>query len=194
MIETRRLSPDEVTTHLDAIAALRIEVFRAWPYLYDGDVAYERAYLQPYTESRSAVVVGAFAAEGLVGAATGTAMRDHADEFAAPLAAHGIRPDDVFYCAESVLRSAYRGRGIGHRFFEEREAAARDQGATLSVFCAVNRTMDHPLYEPGYRPLDPFWRARGYVPLEGAVARFSWRDIGEAEETEKPLQLWIKHL
>lgn len=30
---------------LDALAALRNEVFREWPYLHDGDLAYERGYL-----------------------------------------------------------------------------------------------------------------------------------------------------
>ena len=33
---------------IDDLARLRISVFRDWPYLYDGDLAYERAYLAPY--------------------------------------------------------------------------------------------------------------------------------------------------
>lgn len=44
---------------LDDVARLRITVFRDWPYLYDGDLAYERSYLQSYLDSDRAVVVGA---------------------------------------------------------------------------------------------------------------------------------------
>jgi hypothetical protein len=53
---------------------------------------------------------------------------------------------------------------------------------------------DHPARPEGYRPLDRFWRARGYAPLDGVVAHFGWRDIGEVEETQKPLQFWMRNL
>lgn len=194
MTEIRALKGDALDQHLDALARLRIEVFRAWPYLYEGDLAYERDYLKVYSAAQDALLVGAFDGSHLIGAATGTPLSEHASDFAAPLADHGYAVEDVFYCAESVLLPKYRGQGIGHRFFEAREDHARDLGATYSAFCSVDRPTDHPLYDVGYRPLDPFWRKRGYAPLPGAVARFAWRDIGEANETEKDLQMWIRRL
>ncbi|HAR53044.1 MAG TPA: GNAT family N-acetyltransferase, partial [Roseovarius nubinhibens] len=45
---------------LEDVARLRIAVFRTWPYLYDGDLAYEREYLQTYRDSADAILVGAF--------------------------------------------------------------------------------------------------------------------------------------
>ena len=179
---------------IDDVARLRIAVFRDWPYLYDGSLDYERRYLRPYLDSPGAVVVGAFDGETLVGAATGTPMADHAAEFAAPLAKAGIGVDETFYCAESVLLPGYRGQGAGHRFFDLREAKARDLGATWSVFCSVFRPADHPLRPADYRPLNGFWRARGYAPVEGALAEFAWQDIGEPGETVKPLQIWARRL
>jgi hypothetical protein len=47
---------------------------------------------------------------------------------------------------------------------------------------------------PGYRPLDSFWRRRGYAPVPGLVATYSWRDLGTTEETPKQLQFWMKPL
>ncbi|MCA8880812.1 MAG: GNAT family N-acetyltransferase [Rhodobacteraceae bacterium] len=188
------LKGDALAAAIDDVARLRIAVFRDWPYLYDGDLDYERRYLRPYLDSPGAIVVGAFDGDRLVGAATGTPMADHADDLAAPLAGAGIPVDKTFYCAESVLLPAYRGRGAGHRFFDLREAHGRALGAVWSVFCSVVRPADHPLRPAGYRPLDAFWRARGYAPLDGAVARFSWKDVGESKATEKPLQLWIRRL
>ena len=51
------LSGAALLPHLDAVAALRIAVFRDWPYLYEGDVGYEREYLAAYTRSADSVVV-----------------------------------------------------------------------------------------------------------------------------------------
>ena len=76
--------------HVEALAALRIGVFRDWPYLYDGDAAYEADYLRAYTESPGAVIVAAWDDGRLVGAATGAPMEDHAEEFGAPLERAGV--------------------------------------------------------------------------------------------------------
>lgn len=188
------MTREEIERHLWDLADLRIRVFAAFPYLYDGDRAYEARYLATYRESEAAIVVGAWDGERLVGASTGTPMEDHASDFAAAFAGPALPIHDIFYCAESVLLPEYRGRGIGHAFFDLREAHARDLGRRWSAFCAVIRPPDHPARPPDYRPLEPFWRARGYEPLEGAVARFAWRDHGEAAESDKLMQFWIRPL
>lgn len=179
---------------LDAVARLRIAVFRDWPYLYDGDLDYERRYLAPYRDNPRAVVAGAFQGDRLVGAATGTPMEDHADDFAAPFAATGIALSDIFYCAESVLLPQFRGQGVGHRFFDIREAQARKLGRRHVAFCSVQRPADHPARPAGYRPLDAFWRARGYAPVPGVIASFRWKDLGDSMESAKPLQFWMRDL
>jgi GNAT superfamily N-acetyltransferase len=194
MIETRRLTGEALAAALPDVARLRIAVFRAYPYLYDGDAAYEEAYLQPYRESENAILVGAYHGDKLVGAATGTPMEDHAEDFAAAFAAHDLPLDQIFYCAESVLLPSYRGQGIGHAFFDAREAHARALGRRYSAFCAVIRPEDHPLKPRGYRPLDGFWRKRGYAPLEGAMAHYDWRDLGEDAESTHALQIWMREL
>ena len=194
MIRVERLTGEDLAKALDDVARLRIEVFRAWPYLYDGDEAYERHYLQTYRESENAILVAAFDGDRLVGASTGTPMEDHAEDFAAAFDGQGIDLKDIFYCAESVLLPGYRGRGIGHAFFDAREAHARAMGRRYVAFCGVARPAEHPLKPEQYQPLDPFWRKRGYAPVTGAVAQFRWKDIDQPEETEHPLQFWMRAL
>ena len=193
-MRVERLTGAALDAALDDVARLRIAVFRDWPYLYDGDLDYERGYLQSYRQSAGAVVVGAFDGARLVGAATGTPMTDHAAEFAAAFAGRPEPLSDIFYFAESVLLPAYRGRGIGHRFFDEREAHARATGHRHAAFCGVVRPMDHPARPPAARSLDAFWRGRGYAPVPGVIATFRWKDLGAAEETAKPLQFWMRAL
>lgn len=194
MIQCHVLTGAALDAALGDVARLRIAVFRDWPYLYDGDLDYERRYLAAFRASPQAVVVGAYDGNTLVGAATAAPLSDHADDFAQAFDGTGVNIADVFYCAESVLLDDYRGQGVGHRFFDAREEAARAFGYRKSAFCAVQRPDDHPLRPADYRPLDTFWRKRGYAPLDGAVARFTWQDVDADAPTAKPLQVWIKSL
>ena len=178
---------------VEAFAHLRISVFRDWPYLYDGDLDYERRYLSDYTRSDS-ILVAAFDGDRLVGGSTGLLLSDHS-EVAADFA-HALPTDvkNVYYCAEAVLLSTHRGQGGYRQFFTLREDHARSLNCTYAIFASVIRPADHPLRPAGAQTLDPVWRHYGYAPLPDVTTTISWRDIGEAAETPKPLQVWIKPL
>lgn len=193
-MEVRRLARAEAEAAFDDLARLRITVFRDFPYLYDGDIDYERRYLATYMQSPGAVVIGAFDGDRLVGAATASPLADHFEEFAASFVARGLDVDSTFYFGESVLEKPYRGRGVGVRFFEERERAAAEAGFSRCVFSAVVRPADHPMRPPDYEPLDTFWRRRGYAPMDGVETGFSWCDVGDEHETLKPMAFWQRHL
>lgn len=193
-MDVRRLSRDETHAALDDLARLRIAVFRDYPYLYEGDLGYEHRYLATYLQSPGAVVIGAYDGGELVGAATASPLTDHFEEFAEPFAARGLDPADYFYFGESVLRKTCRGRGVGVRFFEEREKAARAAGYGACVFSSVVRPVDHPMRPAGYVPLDAFWKKRGYARIERLSTGFSWRDVGDVEESVKPMEYWSRRL
>ena len=193
-LSVRVLTGPDLEAALDDVAKLRITVFRDWPYLYDGSIAYEREYLQTYRDSAGAVLVGAFDGDRLIGAATGTPMEDHATEFAAPFAKVGVPLERIFYCAESVLLPEYRSLGIGHRFFDLREDHARGLNRSHVAFCSVMRPSDHPARPQNYRSNHVFWEKRGYAEMLGGMAEFSWRDLGDDSETAKPLQFWMRQL
>ena len=184
---------------LPALARLRITVFRDWPYLYEGTLDYEKDYLAKFASARDAVVVAARDGRDIVGVATASPLREHTERFAPLFAERGFDPDRIFYFGESVLLPAYRGRGIGHAFFDHRERQARTCRAnglpyTHTAFCGVIRAVDHPARPADYVPLDVFWTKRGYVKQVGMLGSYTWQDIGEANETEKPMQFWIKPL
>jgi GNAT superfamily N-acetyltransferase len=189
-----RVTGDDLKGVLDDLARLRIEVFHAWPYLYDGSYAYEHNYLANFAASEGAIVVVARDGEAIVGAATAAPMGGHADGFAEPFEKQGYDISRLFYLGESVLLPRYRGRGVGHAFFDHREARGRELGFARATFCSVIRPVGDRRCPADYRPLDPFWRKRGYEPVLGLVGSFAWRDVGEAEDTEKPMQFWMKAL
>lgn len=189
------ISGAELPRWLDGLARLRIEVFRDWPYLYAGSAAYEASYLTTYAATPGAVIVGAFAGETLIGASTGLPMAGEPDHVTGPLRAAGYAIERLFYFGESVLEKAWRGRGIGVRFFAEREAWARRLGGfSHTVFCAVQRPPDHPLRPQDYEPLDRFWQRRGYARIANLTCEFVWQDVDQPAPTAKPMAYWIKAL
>lgn len=193
-IRTAVVTGADLVPWLQAVAALRIRVFRDFPYLYDGSLEYERDYLRTYAETDTGICVLALDGDRVVGASTGLAMADETDEFRRPLVEAGLDIDSVFYCAESVLLPDYRGQGLYRAFFAERETHARALGKTVSVFCAVQRPDSHPLKPEGYQPLDPVWRRFGYRPMPDIQATFPWKDIDQPVETDKPLMFYRKYL
>lgn len=189
------LTGDAMRAAIPELARLRVAVFREWPYLYDGTINYESAYLRRFAASDDAVVIAAYDGDEVVGVATGAPLRDHAEAFGKAFEQRGLDIDRIFYCGESVLLPTYRGRGLGHAFFDGREAHARAlRRFTQVTFCGVVRPDDHPAKPDGYRPLDPFWTKRGYVKADGLTTTFAWKDIDQASETEKPMQFWMKAL
>jgi hypothetical protein len=194
-VSTEALTGQGILTVLDDLARLRMTVFHDWPYLYDGDLDYERKYLAQFAQAKGAVCVVARDGDTIVGASTAAPMIEHADEFGAPFEAAGYDISKIFYCSESVLLTSHRGHGLGHAFFDLREAHGRKLGGFTHVtFCRVVRPDDHPMKPKDYRPLDGFWSKRGYQPIPGLVATYPWKDLGQTEETDHDMQFWMKPL
>lgn len=100
----------------------------------------------------------------------------------------------MFLFGVSVLLPAYRGRGLGHRFFDERETHARMLGGfDLTAFCAVERAVDDPRRPPFGRGNEPFWRKRGYRPREGLELSLSWNEA-DAGDVPHTLCAWSRPL
>jgi len=193
MVEVECFTGTAIAPYLDALAGLRIAVFREYPYLYNGTLEYERRYLAAYAESEHHLVVIAREGNRVVGASTAMPLAKQA-EAALPMVLAGYDPTTVCYFGESVLEPAYRGQGIGHAFFDHRECHAQACGFRFAAFCAVERSAGHPRCPADYVPHDAFWRRRGYTRRADVVASFAWRDLDDALETSKSMVFWIKEL
>ena len=194
-VEVRSLTdPEERWAAISALSDLRIQVFRNWPYLYDGTAEYEAGYMAEFVREPGSVLIVARDGESIIGAATASPLEGHKPEIQNPFRDTGLDVAQIFYFGESVLLPQYQGQGIGHQFFDARENAARSVGARQTAFCAVIRPEDHPMRPEAPRNLHPFWRARGYAPVEGLTGTLKWQDLGNDAESAHCMQFWMRDL
>jgi len=194
MTEILTLSGHQAIPFLADLARLRIRVFREYPYLYDGSQEYEEKYLAHYFSTpESVLVIARDAANGtIVGASTAMPLSTADEAFQTPLVAAGHDLSSIHYFGESVLLPEYRGQGIGHRFFDERESAARHAGFKTTAFCAVVRPENHLLRPEYYRPHDAFWNNRGYVHHPEIQVSLDWLEPGNNAESKHLLNYWMR--
>jgi GNAT superfamily N-acetyltransferase len=193
MLSGKKYIGPEITQIIPGLAELRMTVFRDFPYLYEGEMAYEEKYLMRYANNKNAFVFAVFDGNKMLGATTAMPLADESDDIKVAFAAAGYDLNSIFYFGESVLLPEYRGQGIGHRFFEEREEYALSfPEIKITTFCAVDRPENHSLRPADYRPNDVFWAKRGYLKQPQLQCSMSWQDIDHKTESIKTLTFWTK--
>lgn len=194
MIRIESFTYPDIPRHMNSLSSLRMTVFRAWPYLYDGTMPSEADTLSGFAASRTAVLIIAFDGDTPVGASTAVHMTEEDDHITLPFRESGIDLGRICYLGESVLLDTYRGRGIGVAFFDQREAHARGiDGVDTCAFCAVQRPDDHPLKPASAIPLDAFWTRRGYVRTD-LTCTMKWKQVDTDAKIENTLRFWTKSL
>ena len=153
-----------IQPYLNSIARLRLEVFRDFPYLYESTLENEIAVVQAHIRCPDAIAVLVFDGSTVVGVSTGIPADQKEADFQKVLADHEIAPARAFYFSESVLLKQYRGRGIGHHFYDLREDHVKNLKNYDSIcFFTVPRANNDPERPADYLPLSEFWTKRGYV-------------------------------
>lgn len=189
-----RLKGKAIHPYINDLAKLRIAILKDYPYLYEGDLEYERNYLSTYTNSDACVMILAKDGDKVIGASTAIPLEFEVEEFKRPFIQANMNINDIFYFGESVLDKRYRGKGIYRHFFLEREAAAREYGSRTAAFCAVERALDDPRRPKDYQPLDVIWKRYGYTKHAELTTTFDWLEVGATQQSTNPMTFWLKKL
>jgi len=194
MLEIRPVAGADIARHIPELARLRVAIFREWPYLYDGSADYESDYLKVYAGSPDALVVLAIDAGKVVGISTAVPLSREPEAMQTPLRDAGHDPATMLYAGESLLHREYRGRGVGIRFFDEREKHARRLGLRHVAFCRVIRRADDPRRPKDHVELDDYWHRRGYRHRPEIRTTFTWKEVGNPHPVKNDMEFFIKSL
>ncbi|TXI86668.1 MAG: GNAT family N-acetyltransferase [Crocinitomicaceae bacterium] len=176
-------------------ALLRIAVFKEFPYLYAGEMAYEMEYIQTYAQSENAFLFAIYKDGKMIGASTCIPLEDETMEVKQPFLDARYPISEIFYFGESMLLPPYRSMGFGHLFFEEREKYARQFSSVRTVcFCAVQRSKNHPLKPAAVFEKDTFWTKKGFVERLELVCEMEWKDLDKEVSDFKQLTFWTKSI
>lgn len=194
-IKIRSFTGASIKPYLPSIAKLRMEILLEYPYLYDGNTEVEMRYLRKLVQCKESIAVVIFDGPKIVGAATGLPLEEETPEMKKPFIETDQNLNDYFYFGQALLLEPYRGRGIGHHFFDLREEHAKHlKRFKRACFFCVLRAEDHHLKPDDHIPLDSFWKKRGYVFHPNLKCHLKWQDLDEEEESPKTVAYWIKEL
>ncbi len=193
--EIKILKGKDLEPYLNDLGRLRIQIFKEWPYLYEGNLEYEKNYLKTYTQAQNSFIAICYHQGRPVGATTAIDLTEEEESFQKPFLEHAYNVEDIVYFGESILLKEYRGHGIGQLFMKLRlEFAQSLPNKKIVSFCAVVRPQNHSLRPTDYKPLDDFWIKNGFAKVPGMLTSYSWKDLDKTEETKKEMQFWIKHI
>lgn len=194
MITEQILTGAAIAGCLEAIATLRLDIFREYPYLYNGRRQGELEYLAGYAVQTDARAILARDGGNVVGAATGIPLAREGEQMVAPFSDTVYPVEELYYVGELLLYPAYRNRGMGAELLASLEQQVRTMGIYRWLTCAtVERPVDHPLRTPDYVPITRFLARTGFVILPGVTTSFAWEETDGARR-EHTMQFWLKEL
>jgi len=176
------------------MARMRLELFRGFPYLYDGNVEYEEAYLERYFSCPQAHVLLVFSKDSVVGFSTSIPLAEEIPEHRTPYEKCGLHPQDYLYLGEAMLNAAHRGQGVLRAFHELHEQAAREGGMRFTTLMTVDRPESHPLRPAEYTPMDVLLTHFGYEKIPGCAITIEWPQIDTGQDELNVLSVWQKDL
>jgi len=194
-INIRTFTDAGIRTYIPSIAALRVQVLRDFPFLYPDSLEEEIHFLRKLSQRKEAIAVLVFDGPQMVGASIGSPLEEEPQEALQPFIDRDLNASDYFYFGASTLLKPYRGRGLGHHFFDQREAHAKKaKRFKHSCFSSILRPKDDPRRPPDHPSLEDFWKKRGYAEHPDFRYAMTWKDIGQEAETPKQMVYWIKDL
>ncbi len=193
-IHIKALTGSQAREYLDDIIRIRFTLFKEYPYLYEGTLAYERDYLETYLCSDNAAILLAFADNKLVGFSNSLPLSQEVVDIKAPFINRGLNINNYLYIGEVMIYTEYRGKGLARKFLEFHESKARKEGYSHTVFMTVERPDDHPSKPHTYQSLDSMWQHFGYVRISDLLIHFVWKQIDTSTDVDNVLAIWQKNI
>jgi GNAT superfamily N-acetyltransferase len=194
-IHVRSFTGSGLKPYLHSIAKLRMDVFREYPYFEEPNLERETQFLRKIATNKESIGVLIFDNTTLVGASLGHPLSIEEDKILRPFNEKKMDVLPYFFFGDSALLKQYRGRGIGHHFFDAREShVAHHKKYKHICFCVPDCSEKDKDRPKDYISLHDFWRKRGYIHHPELQCVIPWKKIGSDKPAEMKMSFWIKEV
>jgi GNAT superfamily N-acetyltransferase len=171
------LTQEKMEPLLPFIATLRINIFKEYPYLYDGDFKEEMDDLEHCAQLPNNALAIAYYKDIPVGFLYGIPLIEFASHFENPVIDlfknKNLDPTTCYYFGDIIILPEHRGNHLSKELFDTLEAYAQKQGYNSASFITESHDI-HPLKPTNYKSLDPLWTSLKYKKI-GLTSYSSWK-------------------
>lgn len=179
------IAPVQYSEYLAQLAEMRIQVFREYPYLYEGNLDYEFDYLERYVQCPSAILLALLDSAGQAwGVCTGIPLIHEDPVLSAPIPGNH---QSGFYIGEVLILPQARGQGWGAKLLE----AIIDLSQKLGFKQHYLYTVVEPAHNrpPHYHSPAKLWRKIGFEPTP-IQCSFEWKRWDQEHPQNHTMELW----
>ncbi len=195
-----RFSGHECTEYLDIIANFRIEYFKQYPYLYKGNLEYERNYLSEFIVNKESLIILVKNEErDIIAVSTSLPLTSEADilnNASEVFKEFNQLPQDYFYFSEVIIDNCHQGAGLLRYIYSEQEKYARNLGYFKVCIATVIRDSNDPRRPTKYYDQDKVWKQRGFSKTKMSF-KHCWPTImpdGSVSNFLNSMIFWIKDI
>lgn len=172
-------------SYLEALAHMRIQVFAEYPYLYEGNLAYEKDYLERYARCPEAILAALLDEQGIAqGFCTGIPLCHEEDELRNPIP----KPwEHCFYIGEILLAPEIRGQGWGKQMMTKILSLSEERGFSKHYLYTVVEPLEH---RPSHYQSPAFLWESLHFHKTNLRTQFEWKRWDQNQTAFHLMDLW----
>lgn len=185
--------------YIQKVSELRIQEFQNYPYLYKGNLEYEKEYMLGFSSDPHSCLGLAKYENEIIGISTGMPLKSEADILKdAENVYHNANRDPClyYYFGEFIILPQYRGKGIAKHLSLGMESVARKFKYSRICLLTVLRSDDDQRKPTNYKSIDPICYALGFKPDKLSID-YHWPTIlenGDVKDVLNPMIFWSKEI
>ncbi|MBN8536984.1 MAG: GNAT family N-acetyltransferase [Deltaproteobacteria bacterium] len=188
-----------IENYLNEIAQFRIKYFKSYPYLYVGNLEYEKEYINGYANNSKSLLILALYNGKIIGVSTALPLNSNADilgEAPVLFAKKGLNINEYFYYGEIIVKTEFQGIGIAAKIYDMQESYAKAEGFKKIILATVNRRPNDPRKPSDYFNTDIVWNKLGFKKCNIQI-NYNWPTItenGSIKDINNPMDFWTKEI
>ncbi len=184
------LSALEAKKYISDFARLRINVFREYPYFYEGSLEYEKAYLGEYFLCNDFYALAFFDGERICGMGTLIPLESSFAEIKELFAKLKLDAKDYLYFGEVILEAPYRGKKLLPIFMAEAFKVARKLGLSKIAYMSIVSSKSDKLRPANYRDSNAIMQKHGTRLIENSEMTFSYKSALSGQDEAHTMQCY----